>query len=113
MTLKHSVVFFSAGVILILGLALIGIIPMGTNSNIGVPESQQNIPIDAQMELILQKIDDELILQDDDNADAAIIAKNIPAKPVDQMNCVELKEFIMSFEKGWGSAVAIYDEKCS
>ena len=111
MTIKYSVVFFSAGVILILGLVLIGIIPMSTTSNI-VPESQQNIPIDAQMELFTKQNDlDENVPQNDDGD--SISVKNIPIKSIEEMNCTELKDFAMSFEKGWGSAVALHDEKCS
>ena len=42
-----------------------------------------------------------------------IIPTNTQTKPIDQMNCTELEEFAFSFEKGWGSAVALHDERCS
>ena len=35
------------------------------------------------------------------------------SKPIDEMNCTELHEFILSFEKGWGDAIPTYNEKCS
>jgi len=34
-------------------------------------------------------------------------------KSIEQMNCTELNEFITSFEKGWGTAISMYNEKCS
>ena len=117
MTFKQSAVFFSAGVILILGLALMGIMPISTSDI--VPESQQNLAIDAEIELIPQQNDNENIVQvddydddDDDNTDDNS-AKNISVKPLEEMNCIELRKFAMSFETGWGSAVALHDEQCS
>ena len=100
MNSKHSIVFFSAGVILILGLFLVGIIPIGL-----MPEEAQQ----QQQEQIGDKSIPEIPLQQDNDDDGAVITQT---KPIEQMDCDELKEFVMSFEKGWGSAISLYDEKC-
>ncbi len=110
MNSKHSVVFFSAGVILILGLILMGFMPMNT-SNI-MPDSQQIIPIDEKIVLISQQNGyDEKIIQDDKDNDGNA-GNNLFVKPIEEMDCTELREFAASFEKGWGSAISLYNEKC-
>ena len=86
---KHSLVFFSVGVVLILGFVLIGIIPMNI-----ISESEQD---DNPEE---QSITEETIT----------IQKE--SKPIEDMNCTELNEFIISFEKGWGTAITVYNERC-
>ncbi|MDH5664978.1 MAG: hypothetical protein OEY10_01605 [Nitrosopumilus sp.] len=86
---KYSLMFFSGGIILILGFVLIGMIPTNV-----LFESEQ----DDDKEKIA--MEETVIIQTELN-------------PIEEMNCVELREFIMSFEKGWGNAVALYDEKCS
>lgn len=107
---KQSLVFFSAGVIVILGLILVGIIPMNmTTSNI-MPKSQQNPTIDTELEIQLQENDPQNPLQEEDNNVSE--NNNSIAKSIEEMNCVELNELIMSFEKGWGAAIPMYDEKC-
>lgn len=87
---KHPIIFFSGGVILILGFVLIGLVPMSILS-----ESE---PDDDHKE--------QLIVEE-------TIAIPIESKPIEDMNCIELNEFILSFEKGWGAAVSLYNEKCS
>ncbi len=89
MNSKYSLIFFSGGVILVLGFVLFGVIPMSV-----VSESEQD---DSDERLI---VEETITIQTD-------------SKPIEKMNCTELKEFAMSFEKGWGSAVPLYDEKCS
>ena len=37
----------------------------------------------------------------------------VQTKPIKQMNCSELNQFITSFKKGWGTAIPMYNEKCS
>ena len=87
---KHSLVFFSSGVILILGFVLIGIASISV-----IPESKL----------------------DDGNKEQLTIEKNITistdSKTIDEMNCTELNEFILSFEHGWGGAISLYNKKCS
>lgn len=92
MNSKHSLVFFSAGVAFILILFLMGV-PMNI-----IPESKQN-----------QTIESNLLVQQQDTD----ITKLVQKKSIEEMNCIELKEFAMSFEKGWGNAVASHDERCS
>ena len=89
--------FFSAATILILFLFLIGV-PMSV-----VSESQQQAESNPKMS---SKRNDEL-------ATEKIIPMETNSKSINEMNCNELNEFIMSFEKGWGSAVALHDERCS
>ena len=48
-------------------------------------------------------------MQDDGKSKEDVITGK---KLIDQMNCSELKEFITSFEKGWGSAISLYNENC-
>ena len=85
---KHSLVFFSAGVVLILGFVLIGVIPMNIIS--------ESNPDDDTGQSLTEEI----------------ITIQTNSKPIEQMNCTELHEFIMSFEKGWGAAIPMYNEKC-
>ena len=99
MNSKHSVVFFSVGIILILVLFL-----MGVQMNV-VPESQKNQTAESNLD-VQQQDDNQDILQEEK------IIKPIQKKFVEQMDCTELSEFIMSFEKGWGNAVALHYEKC-
>jgi len=84
---KHSVVFFSAGVILILFLIIIGV-------PIIIPVAQP------------QTGDSPNEMQDDGKSKENIVQ----TKPVEQMNCSELNQFITSFEKGWGNAITLYNE---
>ena len=85
---KHSLVFFSGGVALILGFVLIGVIPM-----------------------------DVLSESDDHHKEQLTVKENITtqteSKSIEEMNCIELNEFILSFEKGWGTAIPMYNENCS
>jgi len=97
---KHSIVFFSGGIILILVLFLMGV-PMNV-----IFESQQNRTVESNPS-VQQKDDDENTLQDDD------IIKLTQTKSIEEMDCTELNQFIMSFEQGWGSAIPMYNEKCS
>ena len=94
---KHAMVFFSAGVILVLFLFLIGI-SMGM---IVSPASQQQ-----QQEQNNELLDHEESLKDDyDDKDKEQITaeknydshKEDKSKPIKQMNCAELNKFIMSF----------------
>lgn len=87
---KHSLIFFSGGIILILGFVLFGVVPTNILS-----ESEPN---DDGVEPLLVEEN---------------IAMQIDSKPIGQMNCTELNEFILSFEKGWGNAIPLYNEKCS
>ncbi len=89
MNSKYSLVFFSGGVVLILGFVLIGVVPMSILS-----ESE---PDDDHKEQLITE--EKITLQTD-------------SKPIEDMNCTELNEFILSFEKGWGAAISMYDEKC-
>ena len=89
---KHSVVFFSAGVILMLLLIIVGV-PMNA-----IPAAQQ------------QTSDSLNEMQDDGKSNENTI---VQTKPIKQMNCSELNQFIISFEKGWSTAIPMYDEKCS
>lgn len=90
MNSKYSLVFFSGGVIIVMGLFLFDAIPMNITS-----ESES----------------------DDDHKEQLTIEENITIhtelKPIEDMNCVELNKFILSFEKGWGAAIPLYNEKCS
>ena len=90
MNSKYSLGFFSAGIVLILVFVLVGIIPMSI-----ISESEP----------------------DDDHEEQSLTEETIPIKtelkPIENMDCVELNEFIISFEKGWGSAIPLYNEKCS
>jgi len=97
---KHSIVFFSGGIILILVLFLMGV-PMNV-----IFESQQNRTVESNPS-VQQKDDDENTLQDDD------IIKLTQTKSIEEMDCTEINQFIMSFEKGWGAAIPMYNEKCS
>ncbi|MDH3394744.1 MAG: hypothetical protein OEL52_01155 [Nitrosopumilus sp.] len=101
MNSKHSIVFFSAGVILILVLFLMDV-PMNV-----MPESLQNQIVESNLN-VQQQDDDQNILQEEYD-----IIKPIQKKFVEQMNCTELNQFILSFEKGWGSVIPMYNEKCS
>ena len=87
---KHSLVFFSGGVVLILGFVLIGIVPMNILSE---------------------------IKSDNDHEEQLIVEETITiqteSKPIENMDCTELNEFILSFGKGWGAAIPMYNEKCS
>ena len=100
---KHSMVFFSVGVILILFLFLIGI-PMGM-----LPASPQQEQTDES--------DHEMSLKDDGDKEQLTAEETMTihteSKPIEQMNCAELNQFITSFEKGWGGAIPLYGEKCS
>ncbi|MDH3339999.1 MAG: hypothetical protein OEL84_01795 [Nitrosopumilus sp.] len=87
---KYSPVFFSGGIILILGFVLIGVVPISILS-----ESRQDN--DAREHFV---IEENKTIQTE-------------SKFVDEMNCFELNVFITSFEKGWGSAIPLYNEKCS
>ena len=101
---KHSLVFFSGGVILILGFVLMGLIPMSV-----IPESsQQHNTVESDSKIQQQDNDENIIQREDD--DMVTLSQT---KPIEDLSCTELKEFAMSFEKGWGSAVALHDEKCS
>jgi len=86
---KHSLIFFSGGIILVLGIILIGLVPISV-----VSESKQ-----------------------DDGDKRFTVEENITiqteSKPIEEMDCKELKEFVMSFEKGWGATISLYNEKCS
>ena len=115
---KHSLVFFSAGVIVILGLVLTGIIPMSMTSGNNIvimPESRQNPTIHTEFQIQLQENDPQNSLQEeeDDGDNSSENNSNINiAKPIEEMSCTELNKLIMSFEKGWGAAIPLYDEKC-
>ena len=82
--------FFSGGVILILGFVLVGIVPMNV-----IPESKSDNNHEEQ------------------SLTEEIITIQTKSKPIEDMDCIELNEFILSFEKGWGSIVPLYNEKCS
>ena len=86
---KYSAVFFSVGVILILIMSVLIGIPIPTLS-----ESQQDNGKDQPL------VEENSTIQKE-------------SRPIDQMNCTELNQFIVSFEKGWGSAIPLYNEKCS
>ena len=86
---KHSLVFFSGGVVLILGFVLVGIIPMNV-----ISESELN---DNHKEH--RVIEEAITIQTN-------------SKPIENMNCKELNEFILSFETGWGAAIRLYNENC-
>ena len=87
---KYSVVFFSAGVILILLLIIVGV-PI-------VPVAQQ------------QTSDLHNEVQDDGKSNENTI---VQTKLIEEMDCLELNQFIISFEKGWGNAMTLYNENCS
>ena len=87
---KHSLAFFSGGVALVLGFALFDVTPMNI-----ISESK---PDDGREQFTVKEN----------------IAMQAESKPIDQMDCAELKEFIFSFEDGWGSAVALhYKNRCT
>ncbi len=86
---KHSIVFFTGGVVLILGFVLMGIVPMNV-----VSESKSYD--DHKEQLIVEET----------------ITRQIESKPIGEMKCAELNRFIISFEKGWGAAISMYNEKC-
>lgn len=90
MNSKHSLIFFSGGVIVITGLFLFGVIPTSV-----ISESEPN---DGDKEQLI--VEETITIQTE-------------SKPFDQMSCSELNEFIISFEKGWGSAISLYNKKCS
>ena len=127
MNLKSSLVFFSAGVILILFLFLMGAVPMGMlgTSQQQLQQEQQEQNNESNND-ISSKGDDSQGQQQQltttmttttsseaEEENSIIVPANTQAKPIDQMNCTELKEFAFSFEQGWGSAVALHDKKCS
>ena len=87
---KHSVIFFSAGVILMLLLIMVGV-PI-------IPVAQQHTG-DSVNEM-----------QDDGKSKEDTI---IQTKSIEDMDCSELNQFITSFEKGWGNAMTLYNENCS
>ena len=89
MNSKYSLVFFSVGVVLILGFVLFGIVPMNIISEFESGDNKEQLTVEE------------------------IMVIPIESKPIEQMNCAELTEFILSFEKGWGAAVTLYNEKCS
>jgi len=37
----------------------------------------------------------------------------VQTKSIEQMDCSELNQFIISFEKGWGNAIPLYNENCT
>ena len=71
-----------------------------------VPESSQNQTVESNLDMQQQDDDGKFIQEEED------IIKPMQKKPIEQMNCMELNEFIMSFEKGWGSAISMHNEKC-
>lgn len=77
MNSKHSIVFFSGGVIIIAGLFLFGAISINV-----MPESEPN---DGNKEQLITE--ETMTIQTE-------------AKPIDEMDCAGLNEFIMSFAKG-------------
>lgn len=80
---------------------------MGVPMN-AVPELQQNQTVKPNLMVQQQQQDDDKnTLHDDD------IIESMQTKPIEDMDCTELKEFAMSFEKGWGNAVTLHDERCS
>ena len=83
-------VFFSAGIILILLLIIVGV-PI-------VPVAQQ------------QTSDSVNEMQDDGKSKEDVITQT---KSIEQMNCSEINQFITSFEKGWGNAIPLYNENCT
>lgn len=101
MNSKYSIVFFCVGIILILVLFLMDI-PMNV-----IPELQHHQTIESNSG-VQQKDDDENIIQEDKD-----IIKPTQKKSIEDMTCTELNEFILSFEEGWGSAIPLYNEKCS
>lgn len=86
---KHSLIFFSVGVVLILGFVLVGIVPMSV-----ISESKQDNEHEEQL-----TVEETITIQTE-------------SKSIEEMNCAELNEFILSFEKGW-EAIPLYNEKCS
>ena len=86
---KYSLVFFSGGVVLILGFVLIGIVPMNVISESKQDDDHEKLTVEAAIPIQTE------------------------SKPIENMDCTELNEFILSFEKGWGTAISMYNEKCS
>ncbi len=115
MNFKHLLVFFSAGIILILFLFLMGAVPM----DIVLPEllqQQQEQNDETNTEMSSKGDVDEggqQLTTTTEEEKNIIIPTKTQTKPIDQMDCTELKEFTSSFESGWGSAVALHDERCS
>ena len=86
---KNSLIFFSVGVIIIIGLFLFGAIPMNI-----ISESKSDNDHKEQL-----TVEETITIQAD-------------SKSIDDMDCTELNKFILSFEKGWGTAIPLYNEKC-
>ena len=102
---KQSLVFFSVGIILILGLFLVGI-PMSMMPPVSQESQGQN-----------NEFHHGTSSKDNENNEQITVERIIPmhmeTKPIEEMNCTELNQFILSFEKGWGAAISLYDERCS
>ena len=127
MNLKSSLVFFSAGIILILFLFLMGAVPINMlpessqqqqqqeqnndESNIAMPSSGGDGDEEGKQQLTTTTASTEE--EEEEEEENIIIPTKTQTKPIDQMNCTELREFAFSFEEGWGSAVALHDERCS
>ena len=124
MNLKSSLVFFSAGIILILFLFLMGAVPINMlpessqqqqqqeqnndESNIEMPSNGGDGDEEGKQQLTTTTESTE-----EEEEGNIIIPTNTQTKPIEEMNCIELREFAFSFEEGWGSAVALHDERCS
>jgi len=102
---KQSLVFFSAGIILILGLFLVGI-PMNVLPTVSQESQEQNDEFDHGMSSKDDQNNEQITVE-------KIISMQIKVKPIKEMSCIELNQFILSFEKGWGAAITTYDERCS
>lgn len=89
-----------------------GAVPMDMLPESSQQQQEQNDELDTEMS---PKNDDG----DNDEELTTAVKENIiiptktQTKPINQMDCIELEEFAFSFEQGWGSAVALHDEKCS
>ena len=80
---------------------------MGVPMNV-IFESQQNRTVESNL-LVQQQDDNEKFIQEEEEK----IIKPTQTKSIEEMDCTELNQFIMSFEQGWGSAIPMYNEKCS